>query len=183
VRSVAALSAFEGMARARAGELVEARALLTAVDRPESGLGPNRAWLVPALQGEIAFAAGDLAAAETAFITAEPKTKTMFDREAMGRTIFLNNPASRDGLARIKKARGDLRGAIDIYRKLAVPDISSKRTDVLQPLHVLELARLLDKSGDAAAAREQYRRFLELWKSADAGLAELAEVRRKLAAK
>jgi hypothetical protein len=48
---------------------------------------------------------------------------------------------------------------------------------------VLELARLLDKSGDAAAAREQYRRFLELWKSADAGLPELAEVRRKLAAK
>jgi hypothetical protein len=62
-----------------------------------------------------------------------------------------------------------------------MPDISSKWTAVLEPRYVLELARLLERSGDAAAARGQYRRFADLWTRADAGLPELAEVRRKIA--
>ena len=179
VMSAAALSAFEGMARARAGQLSEARELMTALRQPEQGPHADQAWLVPALEGEIAFAAGDLVAAETAFNAMELKNKTSLDREAMGQTIFLNDPPSRDGLARVRKARGDLHGAIAIYRKLITPDISSKWTAVMQPKHVLELARLLDKSGDTAAAREQYRRFLELWKRADPTLPELSEARRK----
>jgi hypothetical protein len=45
---------------------------------------------------------------------------------------------------------------------------------------VLALARLLDRSGDATAARAQYQRFLTLWRGADPDLPELVEVRRRL---
>ena len=50
---------------------------------------------------------------------------------------------------------------------------------ILEPRYVLALARLLERAGDAAGAKEQYRRFADLWKGADAGLPELAEARSK----
>jgi hypothetical protein len=58
--------------------------------------------------------------------------------------------------------------------------MSSKWTAMLEPRHVLELARLLDESGDPNGARAEYERFLELWKDADEGLPELAEARKYL---
>ncbi len=51
---------------------------------------------------------------------------------------------------------------------------------MLEPRHVLRLARLLDQSGDTAAARAEYQRFLDLWKDADDDLPELQEARRYL---
>jgi hypothetical protein len=58
---------------------------------------------------------------------------------------------------------------------LLTPDISNKWTAMLEPRYVLDVARLLDQSGDEAAARKEYQRFLELWKNADEGLPELTE--------
>jgi tetratricopeptide (TPR) repeat protein len=81
----------------------------------------------------------------------------------------------------VKAARGDLKGAIDIYRQLITPDISQKWTTMLEPRFVLELAKLLERSGDRASAREQYQRVLELWKRADPGLIELEDARRGVA--
>ncbi len=51
---------------------------------------------------------------------------------------------------------------------------------VLEPRFVLETARLLEKSGDRAAAAAEYRRFLDLWKDADPGLPEVAEAKKKI---
>jgi hypothetical protein len=51
---------------------------------------------------------------------------------------------------------------------------------VLEPRFVFELAKLLERSDDRAGAREQYQRFLELWKGADPGLPELDQARRLL---
>jgi len=48
----------------------------------------------------------------------------------------------------------------------------------LVPWYVLELARLLDESGDRAAPRREYQRLLDLWKHADPELPALAEARR-----
>jgi tetratricopeptide (TPR) repeat protein len=95
-------------------------------------------------------------------------------------SILCNNLPFRDGLARVKAARGDLAGAIEIYRRLLTVDISQKWIALLEPRYVLELARLLDRTGDKAGARQQYQRFLDLWKAADPGLPEVREARARL---
>jgi tetratricopeptide (TPR) repeat protein/TolB-like protein len=138
-------------------------------------------WWHHALEGEIALAVGDLATAESAFSAGEPELKMWFDAMGGPDNLFANGLPFRDGLARVKKARGDLAGAIEIYRKLNTPDINNKWTALLEPRYVLEVARLLDEMGDKEGARAEYERFLELWKDADPELPELDEARRYLA--
>jgi TolB-like protein len=70
--------------------------------------------------------------------------------------------------------------SLEAYRELLTPDISSKWTAMLEPRYVLELARLLEESGERNAARREYQRFLEPWKDADPSLPEPAEARRKI---
>jgi hypothetical protein len=43
---------------------------------------------------------------------------------------------------------------------------------------VLEIARLLDRSGNKEAALKDYERFLDFWKRADSDSPELSEARR-----
>ena len=65
--------------------------------------------------------------------------------------------------------------AIDIYRRLIANGPELKRVALYEPRYVLQLARLLEQAGDRPSARAEYRRFLDLWKHADANLPELAE--------
>ena len=51
-----------------------------------------------------------------------------------------------------------------------------------EPRYVLEIARLLHQAGNNGAARQEYQRFLDLWKGADPELPELAEARRAILA-
>jgi len=170
-----------GVAEARRGNLDAARAQLNAqAETYEPGAEPQR-WLHGSLRGEIALAAGELAEAEAAFSGGEPQFKMVFSAGAPTVFLFVNQTPSRDGLGRVMKAQGDLAGAIRFYRALLTPDMTSKWTAMLEPRLVLELARLLDASGDKEAARTEYQRFLELWKDADEGLPELQEAREYLA--
>ena len=91
-----------------------------------------------------------------------------------------NNLPFRDGLARAAAARGDLRAAIGIYRRLNQPDITAASTSVLEPRFVLAVGGLSDRAGDRETARAEYTRFLELWQDADDALPELGEARRYL---
>ena len=95
--------------------------------------------------------------------------------------ILANQSPSRDGAARAMKARGDLAGAIQAYRRLLGSGNQTNWSAMLEPRHVLELARLLEQAGEKDAARQEYRRFLEFWINADPGLPELAEARRATA--
>jgi hypothetical protein len=91
-----------------------------------------------------------------------------------------NNVPFRDGPARVRAARGDVAGAVALYRRLVEPDIASPWTDVADPRFVLASARLAARASDPHTAAAEYSRFLELWKDADSGLEELAEARRFL---
>ncbi len=123
-----------------------------------------------------------MAAAEATFSAGEPELKMLFSLAGpFARTLFDNNLPFRDGQARVKKARGDLAGAIEIYRNLLAPDISQKWTAVLEPGHVLELARLLAETGDTEAAKKEYQRFLALWKDADPGVPILQQAKAEYA--
>ncbi len=87
----------------------------------------------------------------------------------------------RAGLARVAVARGDLAGAIQVYRRLLTYGPDQKWLAVLEPQYVLEIARLLERMGDKQAARQAYERFLAFWQHADPDLPELAEARQALA--
>jgi len=131
------------------------------------------------LEAEIALAAGDARRADEIYVAAAPKQKMRAEAANPVPTSVANDLSFPDGPARAKKACGDVDGAIDAYRQLITPDIASRWTLMLNPQYILELARLYDEKGDVARAREHYRRFLDLWKDADAGLREVAEARRK----
>ena len=79
-------------------------------------------------------------------------------------------------------ARSNVDGAIEAYRRLLTADMTQKWTAILEPRLVLQLARALERKGDRAAARQEYQRFVDLWKRADAGLPESTEARLKLTA-
>ncbi len=96
-------------------------------------------------------------------------------------SLSSNQFAFPDGPARALEASGDLDGAIAAYRGLLTPDVANMWTLLLEPRYVLAIARLHAKKGDRAAARQEYQRFLDLWKNADAGQPELAEAKRALA--
>ena len=95
-------------------------------------------------------------------------------------TVFAINLPSRDGPARLEIARGNRAAAIEEYRRLTAVGPGNRSSAVLEPRDILELARLLDKTGDKAGAGVEYQRFLTLWANADAGLPELNEAKQAL---
>jgi serine/threonine protein kinase/tetratricopeptide (TPR) repeat protein len=133
------------------------------------------------LQGELALARGDAAGAAKAFSAGEiPGSRISLDIPG---AVVTKNLSIRDGVARSAHARGDLPAAIAIYRRLLANGPDQKYTALYEPRYVLQLARLLEQSGNRPAARTEYRRFLDLWTHADANLPELAEARQALAVK
>jgi len=176
-----------GIAEARSGRFVAAEehrdaagTLFDDWSRFEPWIYRYVVWLYRSLEGEIALAAGDLARAEAAFAAGLSRGKMWFGLKRPS-DFFVHNSPSRDWRARIHMARGDATGAIAEYRRLLAPSADHIFIGVLEPRYVLELARLLDQVGDQAAARDEYQRFLELWKDADPDLPELAEARTRLA--
>jgi tetratricopeptide (TPR) repeat protein len=174
-----------GVAEARTGNLESARSHREALGKISASLifksGELQSFGQNTLDGEIALASGDLNGAEAAFTSAEPELK-IAALPIMNpiQTALLHNLPFRDGLARVKKARGDLTGAVEIYRNLNTPGIRNKWTAMLEPRYVLEVARLLDETGDKEGARAEYERFLDLWKNADPERPELEEAKRYL---
>ena len=169
-----------GLAHIRARRLEQAEAQYEAQGRIYKGVNMyERAWR-KSLEAEIALGRGNLQQAASAFSAMEPALRTL-DANAIATSVLFNDLPSRDGLARVAIARGDLDGAIKIYRGLLTYGPHSKWIAAYEPLYVLQIARLLEKKGDGPAALSEYRRFLDLWKSADADLPELAEARRAVA--
>jgi non-specific serine/threonine protein kinase len=166
-----------GLAHIQAGRLADAVAQFEAQGRIYKGATEaERAWR-RMLEAEIALARGDLEQAAAAFAGSEPIRRT-FDANSTATSVILNDLPSRDGLARVAIARGDLDGAIKIYRALLRYSPQSKWVAPFEPLYVLQIARLLEKKDDRSAARDEYRRFLNFWKNADSDLPQLSEARR-----
>jgi tetratricopeptide (TPR) repeat protein len=170
-----------GVAHARSGNLELARARVESQRRQHNpDVFIEQAWHA-ALRGEVALAENRWAEAASVFASAESGSRFWLGFQADHATVFAQNMPLRDGHARAAKARGDLSGAIERYRQLLAPPTDQKWSAILEPRHVLELARLLEQKGDNKAALTEYQRFLDLWKRADANLPELGEARRAVA--
>lgn len=168
-----------GVAEIRAGNVTGAATRLAAQkSRYDSDDRVEANW-VAALEGEVALAQGQFDRAASSFAAAASRAWITLGRDTL--IVFLTNPPSRDGPARVEMARGNRPGAIEHYRRLTTVGPGATLSGVLEPLHVLALARLLDEGGDRPGARLEYARFLQLWASADQGLPEIEEARRAIA--
>ena len=70
----------------------------------------------------------------------------------MSLSIVTNNLTSRDGLARVARMQGDSARAIEIYRQLLSTGQEQKFVSPINPRYVLEIARLLDGTGNRPGA-------------------------------
>jgi tetratricopeptide (TPR) repeat protein len=167
-----------GLADVRIGRLASADSHLLEAQRADDRVGdPRQVWWQHALAGEIALARGDSSGAERLWRTGIPPRKMHFNmRNAT--TLFANQLPQRDWEARLQRARGDLAGAARTYEALNTPSAETPWTAVIEPRFVLERARVMQRSGDLQRARSEYARFLDLWRTADPHLPELAEARR-----
>lgn len=94
-----------------------------------------------------------------------------------------NQPFLKDVLARAYWKKGDLDRAAAEYRKLLTIDPANQVRALISPLYHYRLGRVLEEKGDLAGARAEYEKFLAGWKDADPSHPELADARRRLAAK
>jgi tetratricopeptide (TPR) repeat protein/predicted Ser/Thr protein kinase len=167
-----------GIAEIRAGNVPNAVTRLGSQKSRHDSDDPVESNWVAALEGEIALAQGQYDLALASFDAAHRRAWPTLGREAVA--MFAINAPSRDGRARVEIARGNRAPAVEEYRRLTAAGPGG-RSAVLEPRHVLALARLLDEGGDGAGARLEYGRFLKLWAKADDGLPEIEEARRAIA--
>src|SRR5262245_29417948 len=167
-----------GIAEVRAGHIDQARRHLEMQERLVNSSVEPENWWHNALVGEIALAAGDLGKAASAFSAGEPSRKMWWSTRYSNLSILANNLISRDGLARVATAQGDLARAIQIYRQLLAYGPDQKWVSVFEPRYVLQIARLLERSGEKQASLKETERFLNFWKGADSDLPEIADARR-----
>jgi tetratricopeptide (TPR) repeat protein len=166
---------FTGLVEVATGRIGDARSRLAAQAGSYRAASEIDRWWHGVLEGEIAFAAGDIAAAAAAFSAGQPSQR-IFGLGSI-RSLVTNNFVRRAARARVAQARGDLGAAVQIYRDLLAYTAENKWISIFEPRYVLQLARLHQRMGDRQNAVAEYRRFLELWKHADADLPELAEAR------
>jgi serine/threonine protein kinase/tetratricopeptide (TPR) repeat protein len=94
-----------------------------------------------------------------------------------------NLPFLKDVLARAYWKKGDLDKAAAEYRKLLTVDPANQVRYLMSPLYHYRLGRMLEEKGDRAGAHAEYAKFLDGWKDADPSHPELADARRRLAAR
>jgi tetratricopeptide (TPR) repeat protein len=163
------INLLRGIADLHTGQRDAARARLTLLESLHApGIAEERFWY-RTLEGEVALARGDIPRAKAAFAAAEPTKLIPFTMQRGWLPTLVNGLTYRDGAARAAKAEGRLGEAIQRYRRLLVYGPESKFIAVVEPRYMLELARLLERTGDSGNALKEYERFLDFWKRADPG--------------
>jgi tetratricopeptide (TPR) repeat protein len=137
------------------------------------------AFITDFLQAEVALAEGSPDKAIALFEkTALPIPPPMQEFIPL---INYNMPIYKDVLARAYAQKGDLDRAIAEYEKLVTFDPASRARFLVHPELHYRLGKLYEQKGLKGKAVEQYQKFLELWKDADAGQPEVDDARKRLA--
>ena len=131
-------------------------------------------------KAEAALAAGRV---DDAVAAAESIALRPFVNARIPNISAYNQPFLKDVLARAYWKKGDLEKAAAEYRKLLTIDPADQVRYLMSPLYHYRLGRVLEEKGDRAGGRAEYAKFLEGWKDADPSHPELADARRRLAAR
>jgi tetratricopeptide (TPR) repeat protein len=76
---------------------------------------------------------------------------------------------------------GDLESARDLYEKMNVFTTTRLENGDIYAKSFYMLGKICEESGNTAKAIEYYEKFLDLWKDADPGIAEVEDAQKKLA--
>jgi len=86
-----------------------------------------------------------------------------------------------DLLAQTSTAAGDLAKARETYEKIAALTGGRLAWGAIYARSSYHLGLIAERQGDKARAREQFTKFLDLWKNADPGQPEVADAGARLA--
>lgn len=130
------------------------------------------------LQAEVLLASGFIEEAIEVTAEIEPREIPMMTINNM---IVYNLPYPKDIVARVHIGEDDKESAIAAYERLTTFDPASKDRQLIRPRYHYELAKLYEYKGLHNKAGDKYKKFLEIWKDADAGLPELIDAKKRLA--
>ena len=128
------------------------------------------------LKGEMLLAEGSLDQAIAYLEKAAPVGKP----PSMQLMEPYNYPYIKDVLARCYKKKGELDKAIAEYERLVTFNPDMEWRCLIHPLYHYRLAKLYEDKGWEGKAIEHYEKFLDLWKDADLGTAEVEDARKRL---
>ena len=166
---------FLGLAYAAAGDNAGAQKALAAIKARAGGffsVPATRFGLV--LSGAMASRRGDRRAAVADLGRA---ASMMFHQQGWGEEDGL----VLDLLAQAYTAAGDLAKARETYEKIAPLTSGRLLWGAIYARSFYHLGLIAERQGDKARAREQFGKFLDLWKDADKGLPEIADARKRMA--
>ena len=140
----------------------------------------NSHWL-DVMSSEIALAEGSPEKAIEISSEAPRRGWMYIGAQAVAGTAAGNFPFLQDIAARAFIKTGDRGRAIAEYERLTAFDPTNPERRLIHPLYHYRLAKLYEQKGQKTKARQRYERFLELWKDADPGQAEVDDARARLA--
>jgi tetratricopeptide (TPR) repeat protein len=175
----------QGLCNAKEGRLDSATAKLeemkSALKDISGGEKENLMENITILQAEIHLAEG---AAEEALASLEkivPSPRILLLNPLSFYLLSDNWTQFKEQRARAYKIKGDLDRAIAEYEQLVSPD-PTKTNALIHPRFYYSLGKLYEEKGMKDKAHSHYHRFLELWKNADPGIAEVEDAKARLSA-
>jgi len=134
------------------------------------------------LSGEVLLAEGFIEKATAVFEKMSP-----IEMPGLGELLLdlkglsYHMPFLNEVTARAFQKKGEVDKAITEYERLITFDPNSPERRLIHPKYHYSLAELYEHKGWEGKAIEHYEKFLDLWKDADPGIAEVEDAKKRLA--
>jgi len=173
-----------GLIECKDGNVDKARSQLPKLKSLHEDMTPVRKdWVLfyfKYLSAELALRKGSPDEAIAAFEEPISYKPSFMNIDNMSIFLIYNLPCVRDVLPRAYEQKGDLDGAIAAYERFLIHDPETATRQLIHPLYHYELAKLYERKGWEGKAIEQYQTFLDIWKDADPGRAEVSDATTRL---